>query len=93
MVGLLRKESTGRIINGWLDLLTQIEIGQSIKIREPINLSVTASLGVATYPDDCQDLYDLMQLADEAMSLGSKKNVRNRVTAYDKEGALIEKTD
>lgn len=67
------------------------EIDHSIETKKSEKLSVTASLGVATYPDDCEDVYDLTLLADKAMSLGSKGNGRNRVTAYNGGGALDEK--
>lgn len=69
------------------------EIDHSIATRKSEKLSVTASLGVATYPDDCEDVYDLTLLADKAMSLGSKNNGRNKVTAYDGGEALNEKTN
>lgn len=69
------------------------EIDHSIATRKSEELSVTASLGVATYPDDCEDVYDLTLLADKAMSIGSKGNGRNRVTAYGGGEALNEKTN
>ena len=40
---------------------------------------ITASLGVATYPDQSDDLEELLELTDQAM-YESKRNGRNRVT-------------
>lgn len=40
---------------------------------------ITASLGVATYPDQSDDIQELLELTDQAM-YESKRNGRNRVT-------------
>lgn len=40
---------------------------------------ITASLGIATYPDQSDDLEELLELTDQAM-YESKRNGRNRVT-------------
>lgn len=45
-------------------------------------IPVTASLGIATYPDDCDDLYELVNLADRVMYLESKRSGRNRVAEF-----------
>ena len=50
---------------------------ESVKL-EKIN-NVTASLGVATYPDHSDDVDELLELADQAM-YESKRAGRNRVT-------------
>src|SRR5699024_7261494 len=50
----------------------------SISTDKNPKISVTASLGVATYPDDCDDLYELITLADRVMYLESKRSGRNR---------------
>lgn len=52
-----------------------------LEVQNP-TISVTASLGVATYPDDCDDLYELINLADRVMYLESKRNGRNRVAEF-----------
>lgn len=53
----------------------------SISAEKP-EISVTASLGIATYPDDSEDLYELITLADRVMYLESKRNGRNRVAEF-----------
>lgn len=59
---------------------TIFEVNHSIKTNKAAQVSVTASLGVATSPTDCQDVYELITLADRAMYLGSKQQGRNKVT-------------
>lgn len=54
----------------------------SISVDKNPKISITASLGVATYPDDCDDLYELITLADRVMFLESKKSGRNRVAEF-----------
>lgn len=49
---------------------------------EEIILTMTASIGVAAYPDQCEDPKNLIAQADRAMYLGSKRNGRNKVTAF-----------
>lgn len=57
----------------------------SIVAENKAEITVTASLGIATYPDDCDDIYDLISLADRVMYLKSKKDGRNRVAEFVKE--------
>ncbi|MBI4441975.1 MAG: diguanylate cyclase [Acidobacteria bacterium] len=45
---------------------------------EGFKISITASLGVACFPDDAQNKEDLIRLADDAMYL-VKKNSRNNI--------------
>ena len=54
---------------------------------EGLNLKVTASLGVACFPDDAQTKEQIIRLADEAMYL-VKKNERNSI-AVAGQGMLI----
>lgn len=68
-------------------------VGYSIKENQQTELAITASLGVATATANSENRADLVALADEAMYLGSKKAGRNRVTVYDRGGALNGKTD
>ncbi|MCT2537940.1 sensor domain-containing diguanylate cyclase [Aquibacillus koreensis] len=49
----------------------------------PIEIHVTASIGVATYPDNCEDPYDLIRHADRAMYVGAKQRGRNKVAVYE----------
>lgn len=49
---------------------------------EPIPISVTASIGVATYPDHCEEALDLIRQADRAMYVGAKQRGRDKVASY-----------
>ncbi|MBI4465089.1 MAG: sensor domain-containing diguanylate cyclase [Acidobacteria bacterium] len=55
--------------------------------EEGYNISITASLGVASFPDDAQNKDELIRLADDAMYL-VKKNSRNSI-AVANEGILV----
>ncbi|MCB2185632.1 MAG: PAS domain S-box protein [Deltaproteobacteria bacterium] len=44
-----------------------------------LEVRLTASAGLATFPDDAQDMQTLLALADQAL-FGSKRHGRNRVT-------------
>ncbi|MEX1197390.1 MAG: diguanylate cyclase [Pseudohongiellaceae bacterium] len=46
-----------------------------------VRVSTTASIGIATYPDEVEDVNQLMEKADEALYV-SKTVGRNAVTAY-----------
>lgn len=48
--------------------------------EDGLNLSITASIGVATYPDDATTKADLMRLADEAMYV-VKNTTRDNIAA------------
>lgn len=56
--------------------------------RELVTVNITASIGVATYPDQCSSIKELMMLADRAMYVGSKQNGRNKVATIN-EGDII----
>lgn len=45
-------------------------------------VNVTASIGVAVYPDDCEEPLELIRHADRAMYVGAKQQGRNKVAAY-----------
>jgi diguanylate cyclase (GGDEF)-like protein len=63
-------------------------IGRQIFLSEEgLNLKVTASLGVACFPDDAQTKEQIIRLADEAMYL-VKKNERNSI-AVANQGMLV----
>ncbi|MEC3882657.1 sensor domain-containing diguanylate cyclase [Halobacillus sp. HZG1] len=49
---------------------------------EPVSISVTASIGVATCPDHCEEAIDLIRQADRAMYIGAKQKGRDRVASY-----------
>lgn len=49
--------------------------------RELIQINITASIGLATYPHQCSNTKDLMTLADRAMYVGSKQKGRNKVAS------------
>lgn len=62
-------------------------ISQTIQEKDTVRIKLTASFGVATYPDDCKEADELINLADKAMYIGSKQRGRNRVTLV-QEGSL-----
>lgn len=47
-----------------------------------IDIKITASIGVANYPEHCEDPNELIRLADRSMYVGAKNNGRNRVAVY-----------
>jgi diguanylate cyclase (GGDEF)-like protein len=48
-----------------------------------VTLAVTASIGVASYPENSEDQLELVRHADRAMYVGAKQRGRNRVAIYD----------
>ncbi len=53
--------------------------------KERINISLTASIGVASYPDHASKRRDLLHISDQAMYL-AKNSTRNAVISADKVG-------
>lgn len=53
-------------------------LGREVVTHEDIQLSVTASLGVACYPEDAENQHQLLELADKALYM-SKRMGRNQV--------------
>lgn len=53
--------------------------------KEKINLQITASIGLATYPDDAKDMRELLAAADQCL-FRSKVAGKNRVTVYQADG-------
>lgn len=49
---------------------------------EPVTINITASLGIANYPDQTEDINELIRLADRAMYIGAKRSGRNTVAVY-----------
>ncbi|MFC0014964.1 MULTISPECIES: sensor domain-containing diguanylate cyclase [Allobacillus] len=56
-------------------LMKHIEDGQ------PVAIPITASLGVATYPDHCDSPNELIRQADRAMYVGAKRSGKNKVAS------------
>ncbi|MER2090145.1 MAG: GGDEF domain-containing protein [Sporosarcina sp.] len=53
--------------------------------REPIDVHMTVSIGVASVPEDSGDAKELLRNADRALYIGGKQAGRNRVGVYGKE--------
>lgn len=64
---------------------TIFNVDYSIDTGTKVKIHVTASFGLATYPDDVNDVHSLVQLADRAMYLGSKQTGRNKITMHEAE--------
>lgn len=80
------KEEAFDVAEGLRQTIEQKEfiLSQTIRDKEPVKISLTASLGVATYPEDCKEADELINMADKAMYIGSKQRGRNRVTVANK---------
>lgn len=59
-----------------------IEINNNLDRIEGLIINVTASIGVATFPDMAESAQDVIRHADRAMYIGSKQAGRNRVSVY-----------
>jgi len=59
-----------------------IKIKNDLDKNEDLIINVTASIGVATYPDMAESPQDIIRHADRAMYIGSKQAGRNRVSVY-----------
>ncbi|MFD1039528.1 diguanylate cyclase [Virgibacillus byunsanensis] len=51
--------------------------------NETIQIYITASIGVASYPDHCDTPSELIRHADRAMYIGAKQKGRNKVAVYE----------
>ncbi|WP_188651258.1 sensor domain-containing diguanylate cyclase [Pontibacillus salipaludis] len=49
-----------------------------------IDAWLTASIGVATFPEDCESPIELVRHADRAMYVGAKQQGRNKVASYER---------
>ncbi|GLX67352.1 sensor domain-containing diguanylate cyclase [Paenibacillus glycanilyticus] len=63
-----------------------VQVAERIRLRieqsvTPIGESVTMSLGVATFPDVSEEVFELFKYADEAL-YQAKRDGRNRTVAY-----------
>lgn len=54
------------------------------------SLVLTASIGVASYPEHCEQPLELVRHADRAMYMGAKQKGRNKVAVYQSNKALAE---
>lgn len=50
-------------------------------ISDELNLKITISIGISTYPDNTQDVFKIYQNADEAL-YEAKRSGRNKVISY-----------
>ena len=55
---------------------------QSIEPGKKQSIQITASIGVATAPDDADDAMALIRHADRALYVGAKRAGRNRVAEH-----------
>jgi diguanylate cyclase (GGDEF)-like protein len=53
--------------------------------REPVDVLMTVSIGVASVPEDSGDAKELLRHADRALYIGGKQAGRNRVGVYSNE--------
>lgn len=53
--------------------------------RQPIDIGVTVSIGVASVPEDAEDVKSLLRNADRALYIGGKQAGRNRVGVFSRE--------
>ncbi|WP_328822033.1 sensor domain-containing diguanylate cyclase [Neobacillus sedimentimangrovi] len=51
-------------------------------VKEPQQVKITTSIGVATAPEDAEDAQSLIRHADRALYVGAKRAGRNRVAEY-----------
>jgi len=67
--------------------LHQLIAKHSFLASDGLNIRLTASLGIASFPDDAQNKEDLIRLADQAMYM-VKDNARNNI-AVANQGLLV----
>ncbi|MUV39428.1 Adenylate cyclase [Lentibacillus sp. JNUCC-1] len=48
----------------------------------PLKIQVTVSIGVAAFPDHCDDLTTLVRFADSALYTGAKETGRNKIAVF-----------
>ena len=61
----------------------EMDLAEDGSKNQSKKISVTASVGLATYPLHAEDALSLIRHADRAMYLGAKRNGRNKVAVYD----------
>ncbi|MCA0969918.1 sensor domain-containing diguanylate cyclase [Halobacillus litoralis] len=70
----IRLEIAGKVFRSYHHILER---------NGPVDVSISASIGVATYPHDCEEPLELIRHADRAMYVGAKQKGRNRVARYE----------
>jgi len=55
------------------------------KGREPVDVHMTVSIGIANVPIDARDAKELLRNADRALYIGGKQAGRNKVGVYGRE--------
>ncbi|WP_082233697.1 sensor domain-containing diguanylate cyclase [Halobacillus massiliensis] len=50
---------------------------------QPKHINITVSIGVASYPEHCNNLLELTRHADRAMYVGAKQQGRDKIASYD----------
>jgi diguanylate cyclase (GGDEF)-like protein len=70
-------EQIRQMISNW-----PFTIKQSLDLEKTQKVMITASIGVATAPEDAEDALALIRHADRALYVGAKRAGRNRVAEY-----------
>ncbi|WML25420.1 sensor domain-containing diguanylate cyclase [Neobacillus sp. OS1-33] len=70
-------EQIRQMISNW-----PFTIKQSLDLEKIQKVMITASIGVATAPEDAEDALALIRHADRALYVGAKRAGRNRVAEY-----------
>ncbi|MEH6954009.1 sensor domain-containing diguanylate cyclase [Neobacillus drentensis] len=70
-------EQIRKMISNW-----PFTIKQSLDLEKTQKVMITASIGVATAPEDAEDALALIRHADRALYVGAKRAGRNRVAEY-----------
>ncbi|MEH7129903.1 sensor domain-containing diguanylate cyclase [Neobacillus drentensis] len=70
-------EQIRQMISNW-----PFTIKQSLDLEKTQKVMITASIGVATAPEDAEDALTLIRHADRALYVGAKRAGRNRVAEY-----------
>jgi diguanylate cyclase (GGDEF)-like protein len=70
-------EQIRQMISNW-----PFTIKQSLDLDSQQKVMITASIGVATAPEDAEDALALIRHADRALYVGAKRAGRNRVAEY-----------
>lgn len=73
----------GEILRSVIGDIPYVICNHLLKNSESIELNVTTSVGLATYPDHCNVPNELIRHADRAMYIGAKRQGRNKVAIYE----------
>ena len=78
-------ESSVKIAESFRQLVEEHEFESHNYMKEnhpAVSLKATVSMGVASYPEETDDIHALIRFADRAMYLGAKREGRNKVGIY-----------